>query len=335
METGGVARPPVFPHSVAADAAGFPRAFVERKVHTDHVLAGGDRANVLTTTVLSIFFTTGRLDASHLAGLAAKSSSPPPGIPGSALLLRRLGIAFTVISDALLEKVKTSGGTIVRFYPDSPRVLIAEFSALAKRLRLAVDLRRDHARAAAIGRDFRSAFTAAVMRGVVDGTLERIVVDDVAARIPQTVDLKVSVSTSQLFEQAAAARMPPVLVTSDQRRLDASIPDDTRARVLDDVRRGNYALALQRPIKVAGALRYAWWRINPQTGETIAVTDDGLYQTTTENVVVTVNPGGTTFSATLVDDTGETLLAERMTWAELERFVFEALREGFEVLGPL
>lgn len=300
------------------------------------VLAAGNRASTLTTTVLSMFFTTGRLDASHLASLAQESDSQPPERRGSDVLLRRLGITFTIISDTLLEKVKTSDGTVVRFYPDSPRVLIAEFSMRAKHFRMAIDLRRDHARAAATGSDGESVFAATVMRGVVDGTLERMLVEYVAARMPGTIDLNVGISTSMLFERAQTAHVAPLLVTNGQERLDASILDDARARLLDDIRQGNYALALQHPISVADVPRYAWWRINPRTGETIAVTDDGLYQVTAEGqVVITINPGRMTYSAVLVTENAEVPLATMMKQAEMESLVFRALLEGYNVLGPL
>lgn len=298
-------------------------------------LATGDQTSALMTTFFSVFLTTGRLDAAHLAGLSAETSSQAHEERKGAVPLRRLAVTFYLISDALLARVGTPERAVIRFYPDSPRVFISEFSARAKRVRLAVDLRRDHARAVAAGPNLQSAFTASVLHGVVDGTLERVVVAYVAARIPGTIDLKTGLSTSLLFEQADEQRVPAVLVASEQTRLDASIPEDARARLFDDVRQGNYALAPQHAIRVADVPRYAWWRINRQTGETVAVTDDGLHQTSTERMFVVDNGDGT-FDVWVEIEEGTSLpAAEGLGIDALADFIFEGLLEGFEVIGPL
>ena len=42
------------------------------------------------------------------------------------------------------------------------------------------------------------------------------------------------------------------------------------------------AIAPKRPVPVNGVKRSAWWLVDARSGETIAVTDQGLHQTTTE-----------------------------------------------------
>src|SRR5207249_543832 len=52
---------------------------------------------------------------------------------------------------------------------------------------------------------------------------------------------------------------------------------DTRARLQDEVGHGYWAIAPEREIEFGGKPRFGWWRLDPRSGETVAVSDDGLY----------------------------------------------------------
>ncbi len=41
---------------------------------------------------------------------------------------------------------------------------------------------------------------------------------------------------------------------------------------------GSVAIAPTRAVTVAGAPRFAWWQVDRRSGETLAVTDEGLHQ---------------------------------------------------------
>lgn len=291
-------------------------------------LATGDRTRVLKTTVLNLLVTTGRLDTAHVAGLPAEARRSPEGTAGGAGLLRRLAVAFVVASDALFERAPARDGTVVRFYPDSPRVFIDEFSAQGKEVRVAIDLRRDRVRVVAGVPNAPVIFGATVLRGAVEGTLERTLLEYAAAAVPRSLEIRPRVSTSLLFEQADARGIPALLVTSAQTPLDPAIPEDAWARLMADVSRGDVALAIQRPIDVAGVLRYAWWRINPRTGETIAVTDDGLHAASTEFVLVAEQEEGQ-YDAVLVTQTAVTPLATGLSDAAMQAFIRQLLQAGF------
>ena len=292
-------------------------------------LAVGDRARVLNATVFNLFFTTGRLDAVHLDGLAAGSGPGSTESVGSALALQRLAVAFHLVSDALFKRIKTRDGMMITFYPDSPRVFIDQLSLDTEQVRLTVDLRRDRVRIVAAGSDPRAVVLANALQGAVNGTLEQTLLDHAMANAPATIRVISSLSTSLLFAQAELQRIPTVLVTSDQTRLDASIPEDTLARLKDDLRQGNYALALQRPIEVAGVPRYAWWRINPQTGATAAVTDEGLHAG--EYVLVSEVTEGE-YDATLVTGGAVTVLAAGLSEAAMITFIRLLAAGGFTVV---
>ncbi len=291
-------------------------------------LATGGRPDALLTTVLNVFITTGRLDASHLAGLPAESAASAQEARGTAALLRRLAAAFSMTSDTLFEQATARDGTVVRFYPDSPRVFIDELSAPMQRVRLAIDLRRDNVRIVAAGSNAQVTFAARILRGAVEGTLERTLLDYAAARLSRTADIRLRVSTSQLFEQADAQRVSTILLTTPDASLDAQIPADALARVRDEIRLGNVAVALQHPIDIAGTPRYAWWRINPQTGETVAVMDDGLYATSTEYVLVAEQEEGK-FDAVLVTQAAVTEIAAGLSEAAMQAFIRQLVAGGF------
>jgi transglutaminase-like putative cysteine protease len=303
-----------------------PEALTQEEIRA---LATGDRTRFLTATAFNIFFTTGRLDAAHLEGLAPGSNSGPEQSGGNAAALRRLAIAFHLISDALFKKLKTRDGTMISFYPDSPRVFIDDLSLDAQQVRLTIDLRRDRVRVLAARPNGQAVVSANALRGAVDGALEQALVDHVTANVPATIRMISSLSTSLLFAQADAQRVPAFLVTSDQTRMDASIPADALARLFDDVRQGNYALALERPIEVAGLPRYAWWRVDPRTGETVAVTDQGLHQSGSDYVLVTEQEEGK-WDATLVAGQQRTVtpLAQGLAESAMHDFIRQLVAAG-------
>lgn len=240
-------------------------------------LAGGERTAFLRGTSFNLFFTTGRLDAAYVDGVQGAASPGGAEERGSNAALRRLAITFYLVSDALFKRLRTRDGTVVTFYPDSPRVLIAQVSVQGQEGRLTIDLRRDHVRAVAAGPNRQAPMLAGVLRGAVNGTLEQALIDQVRAGAAPGTPLRSTVSTSLLFAEADAGNVPVRLFTSDPADLDPSVPGDAAARLREELRRGDYALALQRPIEIAGVPRYGWWRIDPRTGETVAVTDEGLH----------------------------------------------------------
>jgi hypothetical protein len=60
------------------------------------------------------------------------------------------------------------------------------------------------------------------------------------------------------------------------------LPEDTRARIAQEVNHGFLVVIPEHTIELAGQPRLAWWRINPHSGDVTAVTDEGLNQTGVE-----------------------------------------------------
>lgn len=262
------------------DLVGKARRLKGQALGAEEVATRSEASNPddFTGALYDLLITTGSIDAAHLRDL----TNPPPagGEPIDVRAgLRRVNTAFVAVSDALLSRIANARGAVCRCYVDSPRVQIAELSTKARVFRLGLDLRRDRARAVVTGFRREPLFYAQVLRGVVDGTLERIVMDYFAGSSREKESRWApGISTSLLFERAQAANTPAVLLARDSTALRSDVPEDTRARIDETLAAGQLVLAPQGPVAVGGAPRFAWWQIDPRSGMTTAVTDEGLHQ---------------------------------------------------------
>jgi len=258
------------------DLVGQARRAVGKNLSADEVYSRTEDKTAVnvTDTIYDLFFTTGRLDPDHLRGVARRGleNSEPLDL---GTLMKYINLSLVAISDGLLGD---SGNVI--FYPDSPRVVVTEISATSGSHRLGIDLRRDSVRAVAGGVQPQQTFFARVFRGVVDGTLERVVAGLVTHEPGGRSAWPITMSTSSLFEQARVTRTPMRLLTPRDMSFDGGLPENTLARLRDDLVHGYLILAPERAITLGGTPRFAWWRIDGRSGDTIAMTDEGLHAAT-------------------------------------------------------
>ena len=246
--------------------------------------------------IYDLFVTTGAIHAGHLVNLTVPSRSEKDPVDIRAAL-QRLNIVFSASSDALLGRIAVGRGSACRFYLDSPRLQIAEVSAGAKGPRLSLDLRRDQARA--VGAGFREGqlFYAQVLRGVIDGTLERIVIDHFTRpSAPTDLTWEPTISTSSLFERSQASSATTAVIRPGAGAPGDNVPADGRARIEEALAAGYVVVVPNAPIEVGGSPRYAWWQVDPRSGMTIAVTDEGLHQGTAEVGIVKNKDGYTVWT---------------------------------------
>ena len=71
------------------------------------------------------------------------------------------------------------------------------------------------------------------------------------------------------------------------------MPPDAAARLAAEAQQGFLVVSPQRAFAVENAARLAWWRIISRSGETTAVTDEGLHQATTEYATIHNTEEGT------------------------------------------
>ena len=239
----------------------------------------------LRGSLFDLFVTTGTIQRAHLDAMTAGDAQKPATILS---LLQCLNVTFAVGSDMLGSRMEWPGRSTVRFYPDSPRVQIAELTTAGNKRRLLLDLRRDHLFAAVSGSRAGDIFSARILRGVLDGTLERILVEYFTGPAREKKALEPLVSASSVFEQAATEKIPSVLLSNKSFDLDAGVPPEVVSRLKENLAAGFVAVAPKKPIELAAGRRMAWWQLDPRSGETIATTDEGLHGASTEREFVLV-----------------------------------------------
>jgi hypothetical protein len=248
---------------------------------------GPIKPDALPRAVYDFFITTGAVQNEHLRRISSLSARAPGEPPTLGLVLRMINIAYAMIADGLTSRVADSTGHVFRTYPDAPRIYVAELSDWKGTPRFSLDLRRDLPRVAVSGFDGRQLFAAELLRGVIAGAVEREVVGYFAAgNGPSPTQWAQAMSTNLVFERAQAANIDPVLLSGNSPSLSKDLSPDVRARIDETLAAGQLVVAPSRPVEVNGDQRFAWWGIDPSSGASTAVTDEGLYQTAAEGSII-------------------------------------------------
>ena len=275
-------------------------------------------AEDLVGSVYDIFFTNGRLDDASFEDL---SNEPrPTGKKHIDLrrMLRRINITFTALSDRLAN-VKWGDRSVTRIYPDSPRVTILALTGLHKGPAFSIDLRRNQVRAITTGPHPEDMFYSQLLRGINDGTLERTLIEAVTAPLREKAKLGPTLSTSTIFEKALADKLPILLWRNGKEEMPFTVQSkDTEARLDEEHRAGSWLLAPAHELNVGSHDRFAWWRIDPRSGVTMAVTDDGLHQDGTEKTVVTTTSDDTVVVTVGTEAEGGTMIGDPAFTQEFE-----------------
>ncbi len=91
-------------------------------------------------------------------------------------------------------------------------------------------------------------------------------------------------------------RVPFLLLPRENDRLQGGEAHEGLVRVREEVDQGYLAVVPQRPVAVSGLPRFAWWRVDPRSGETTGVTDDGLHQAVELHIEHNKSTGETTIT---------------------------------------
>ncbi|MGC8947518.1 MAG: hypothetical protein ACP5N6_15360, partial [Anaerolineae bacterium] len=184
---------------------------------------------------------------------------------------RALAFAFAALSDQ--SAADLAGGALVRAYADSPRLVIVSSTVVSPTIRQTMDLLYDPLRVVVgPGQAVESATAFRVTRGVHETVLESLVLEKALGARP--------LSVATVMEEAAAQGIDLVYV--DGASLDAlakaAISDQAKARILAAVQAGSVVLVPGRMVEVEGRPAIAWWQVDPLTGETVGVGEDGTHQ---------------------------------------------------------
>jgi hypothetical protein len=245
-------------------------------------IAAHPARNEIENDALALFFTTGSIDRFLLPSAAEIRDNKNGAASDVATFLTQLNAAFAAGSDAVMAQFRREGGPDIVCYPDSPRLQIVKLSKSNNGGSLSFDLRRDHA--LVLAKNSQNAFLGRMFRGLLDGILERILIQRVGVKCIRDFDPTSAPMSAGLVISKAQAE--GIVVRSLSEADLAAFPPEARIGAVEDLKDGNLVIGPVQPVMVASRPRFAWWRVNPLTGETIAVTDEGIYGAAVEKTEI-------------------------------------------------
>jgi hypothetical protein len=315
------------------DVVGQARRAADKKLSAEQgrKLRQADRAFYPSRAVYDLFFTTGSVQLAHLSNIVTGEVLKGGKPPGLQTAFRRMHIVFAGISNGLLTEFDWRNRSATRFYPDSPRLQIMELNTLSGKSQVSLDLRRNRSRGVVIGQHPEDLFSSQVLRGVAEGTLERVLTDNFLAPVSKKQDWRPVLSTSLLLELAHVQKVPTLVLQGKLSNQIEGLSENTAALLQTQLQGDCVAVTSARPIKLNEQLRLAWWQVNLRSGETIGMTDEGLHGTTTERHIVVINDAGAVqvSSMTFVDGVfagGQTVVEDLP--GGLNEFIAQILASG-------
>jgi hypothetical protein len=202
-------------------------------------------------------------------------------------LNRMLGATFVVASDDASRELGVTG--LVKAYADSPRILVAATvisptSQVAGVTVVSLDLLHDNLRAIAYPGQAKGAEQVfRLTRGMNDTFLEDVVGTRFLGAGGQGSAGEgemVVKSAAGVLRAAAAQDIALTYVDMDhlQNLKEAKISEKAKARILMAAKQGYGVLVPKQMVTMNGAPAIAWWQVDPKTGETIGVGEDGTHQ---------------------------------------------------------
>lgn len=219
---------------------------------------------------------TGRPDPSRqtTAQLAQVYATVAPALLGF------MASSFHSFSRSYVERLAVGypAGRIL-FYAPTPRLVISALEMVEGGperkvvVRISLDLRRNGLRVVGERVDSTQLIWANVVRGVLDGALEHVVV---APLMKKTTSL--TLSTAAILNKAAGAKIPIAAFTSPEQIQRLPVSAAAKARMLDGLADRAVIIAPARPVTVEGGQHFAWWQTDLASGETLGVGETGLHQ---------------------------------------------------------
>jgi uncharacterized membrane protein len=189
----------------------------------------------------------------------------------SEFMLTSIGLNFARRADAALNEIED--GLRTRLYYASPRVFtVSSIGASNDVVTTTVDLRHTSVEAVVYPEQASAAEQVAQWS---KGLTESILEGEALAQNGSTPPL----TTMRVFDEMTAQGIDPVLIKpNDYGLLDAyDFSPDALAHVIDALLEGKQVLIPSRAVMIDGQPTFAWWEIDPVTGETISVGENGLH----------------------------------------------------------
>ncbi|HEY6308833.1 MAG TPA: hypothetical protein VI488_20520, partial [Candidatus Angelobacter sp.] len=177
-------------------------------------------------------------------------------------LLQASAESVLAVSQRFAQSLRI-GGSPALFYESTPRLVIASFDLTSG---LALDLRRNTLRVLARKASASELVRANVERSVADAAIEGDVLRLKAG--PRQI------AAINIFDQARTQRIRLIAVRGGTPATSVQTSDIARARMADAAA-GSLLIAPERTPS-ADPSHFAWWKLDPSTGEAISKLDTGL-----------------------------------------------------------
>jgi hypothetical protein len=183
-----------------------------------------------------------------------------------------MGLGFARDADAALDDIES--GLLTKLYYAEPRLFAVGVAGnvISGTLEATVDLRTTSAETIVYpGQADSARFSANWAKGVTESYLE--------GETLERIYNQPAVTTAAIFDAMVDAGIEPLLITPDQIYLLDIYPftPDARALMSQALVEGNAVLVPTEAVPFGEESLFAWWEIDPLTGETISVGENGLH----------------------------------------------------------
>ncbi len=202
---------------------------------------------------------------------------------------RLVAAQFLISSDASTAQLAATSG--VAAYADSPRLIVSSTkyysdSSAGTGLTTAIDLLRDTLRVVVAPGDNTQALQIFnFVRGVMETQLEGTIVSQFGSALGGTAT---NLSAGVVLSAAHAQGIPLVSITAMNLTLLGTLPISANAKALitQEVMSGSTVLVPATSVATSAGPQIAWYQVNPTTGETIGVGENGSHPGIEENVAL-------------------------------------------------
>ncbi|NUM43153.1 MAG: hypothetical protein HUU38_00490 [Anaerolineales bacterium] len=196
---------------------------------------------------------------------------------GYARFLSKLAYDFAESADEDLAGIEES--LFVKLYYALPRVIInaSQHNEADATVIQTLDLRSTRAEAIVYpGQATSAALSAQWTKGVLESYREGQVLQDATGVLPLT--------TARVFDAMTEQGIKPMLVTpATMQLLDVyGLDSEATAHAVEALLEGKSIVIPSAPVEVDGEDVLGWWEVDPVTGETISVMENGLHLTAIE-----------------------------------------------------
>ena len=207
---------------------------------------------------------------------------------GTELVIRGLRLDLRIIGEKYLLASFPHGRNLadtflVRAYPDHPLVVLCDAGPNAETdsMQFGIDLRHNMLRAVPYpGQSTAAPALFALRRGYEENLAEREVMEQVRLFLGRNAGSRV-LSTISVFEAAAEQDVPILLLSGpgDIARAESlDLSGDAKARILLALADDDSVNVPERMVEIDGEETVGWYRIDAETGESIAVMESGCHQ---------------------------------------------------------